>query len=152
MLCQAKAMKKNFPLINQNIVNLAISYQRLSERINRSIDPLELNMTRLSILNHFSWQPEHPHTISELAQTMSMNQPAVTKAVQAMTKQGWIRKQRDKDDARITHLFVTEQGLGQLNAARQACGPLLAEVFAEFTEQELADMNGLLGKLKSQLD
>jgi DNA-binding MarR family transcriptional regulator len=152
MFCQAVMMNENIPMINQNIVSLAICYQHLSDRINRAVEPFQLNMTRFSILNHFAWQPERSHTISDLTKAMEMNQSALTKAVKAMTMQNWIRKQRDKDDARVTHLFITDLGLNQLDKARQACFPLITGVFAEFNAEELADMNRMLNKLKSQLD
>ena len=138
-------------LINKNLVTFAICYQHLSDRINRTLEPLQLNMTQLSILSHFSWQPERSHTISELTKVMEMNQPAVTKAVKSMVNKGWIRREADPDDARVTHLFVNENGLHQLAKARELCFPLISDAFTGFDNAELDQLQVSLAKLKDTL-
>ncbi len=147
--CQAIYMNNKNALMGSNLVNLIICYQHLANRINRNVEPLQLNMTQLSILNHFSWKPETTaHTIGKLAQIMQMNQPAITKAVKAMVENGWLRKQADSEDARVSLVFITPEGLAQLDKARMVNVSLLEATFGSLPEQELVDLNTLLEKLK----
>ncbi len=149
--CQDISMNNKNALMGSNLVNLIICYQHLANHINRNVEPLQLNMTQLSILNHFSWQPETAHTIGELAQVMQMNQPAITKAVKAMVGNGWLRKQTDSEDARVSLVFITPEGLAQLDKARMVNVSLLGATFGSLPEQELLGLNTLLEKLKGNI-
>ena len=137
--------------MGSNLVNLIICYKHLANHINRNVDPLQLNMTQLSILNHFSWQPEKAQTIGKLAQLMQMNQPGITKAVKAMVENNWLRKQADSEDARISLASITQEGLAQLDKARMVNVSLLDAIFGSLQKQELIDLNTLLEELKANI-
>jgi len=143
-VCQDVAMKSHNELLGSTIHRLAICYQQLSGRFNRVLEPLGLNMTQMSLLTHFSWQPETAETISHLAESMKMNQPAVTKAVKAMVMAALLRREKDESDARVTHLYITEQGLARLMEARVRCLPILHQAFKGLEPEELALLNTLL--------
>lgn len=145
-------MENNNQLMGESLVNLIICYQQLANRINQTIEPLGLNMTQLSILNHFSWQPQHSATIGELATTMEMKQPAVTKAVKSMSEKGWMSKKQDNDDARISLVSITDIGLDKLMQARKASAPLLHETFGKLEVENLAQLNNLLITLKKSFN
>lgn len=144
-------MNQDHKLLGESLTNLFICYQKLSNRINQSIEPMQLNMTQISILNHFSWQPSHSTTIGLLAETMEMKQPAVTKAIKALVSRGWVRKQQDENDARVFLVSITDKGLEQLNLARAASTPLLSETLGQLKKSDLASLNQLLIELKKTL-
>jgi DNA-binding MarR family transcriptional regulator len=144
-------MNKNHPLMGESLVNLIICYQKLANRINQAIEPLDMNMTQMSILNYFSWQPKHESTISQLVTVMEMNQPAVTKAVKAMVARGWMLKRQNENDARVFLVSITEQGMQQLNLARQVSTPLLEQTLGGLAENDLGQLNSLLKAVKTTL-
>ena len=148
MDCQDDGMKENVILLGQCITRLSICYQHLSAHLVQVLEPLGLNMTRMSVLTHLARRPEAPETISSLVEKMEMNQPVLTKAVNALQGSGWVEKRRDENDGRITHLLITQGGIKQLGAAQQACVPLLQEAFGELSTNELKVLLTLLGKVR----
>src|SRR5690606_6936268 len=82
------AQDKRAPLIQRGIVDFMIAHDLLSYQIEKALRPLELNLTQMSLLNHFSWQPDRAQTITELAKVMGINQPGITKAVGTLVDKG----------------------------------------------------------------
>lgn len=134
------------------MINLATCYSLVSQRLEQSLRPLELNMTQLSLLFHFSKQPKASRTVSQLAQVMNINQPGITKATSAMIAKGWMRKKDDSEDARHKHLFITPKGLRVLENAKVATFPLLVDSFSCLSDEELASFHNHLQLLKQFLD
>ena len=141
-------MDERGPLMGANMVQLAICYQQLSARLNRALKPLDLNMTRISILTHYARHTGVSHTVGELAETMEMNQPAVTKAVRAMSEAGWLKRSIDGADARIVHVTMAPAGEKQLRRAHRVCGPVLAQSFSLLSTDDLGHLATLLGRLR----
>lgn len=140
------------PLLGASIITLSICYQHLAARVNRELEPMALNMTQLSILTYFSRLPEgHAETITHLSQVMEMNQPMVTKAVKTLHNQGLITKSAAKEDARVSHLYLSNSGKKRLLEAQQACFPLIEDAFADVKTDELMVLVELLNKVKGRL-
>ena len=144
-------MKDRNSILGANITSLAIVYQHLSAGINRELDPLNLNMTQLSILSHLARNADVCETISTLSKSMEMNQPMVTKAVKAMVNEGWIEKITSEEDARVSFLRTTVLGKEQLVQAQQACLPIIDKAFTNMEMEELIQFLTLLAKLKINL-
>lgn len=144
--CQGMSMKIPPHLLGAGVQALAMVYQQLAARLNRQLEPLELNMTQISLLTHLV-NVSREETVLSLAQAMQMNQPAVTKAIQAMEGRGWIAKNKSTTDARVSHLIVTSAGRDHLHQAQQACVPLLAQTFGGLELAELDQLINLLLKI-----
>ncbi len=139
-------------LLGANIAALSVCYQHLSARINRALEPLKLNMTQLSILNHFAHMPENAYeTVSRLSQIMEMNQPMITKAIKAMVDHGLIIKKASPEDARVAHLHLSDAGRGKLDEARQHCYPIIAQAYESLGTEELVQMLNQLDRIKNSL-
>lgn len=134
------------------MIHLATCYSLLSQRLEQALRPLDLNMTQLSLLFHFSKQPDVSRTISQLVQVMNINQPGITKATSAMIEKGWMRKKEDLADARIKHLFITPKGLRAIDKAKVATFPLLVDAFSRLSDDALESFNAHLEHLKHVLD
>lgn len=146
--CQGMPMKNPPPVLGACVQALAIVYQQLAARLNRQLEPLGLNMTQISLLTHLV-KVSREETVLSLAQVMQMNQPAVTKAIQAMEGRGWVVKNKSATDARVSHLMVTAAGKEHLHQAQQACVPLLAQTFAGLEVEELNQLISLLQKINN---
>lgn len=139
-------MKISPPLLGTGVQFLSIVYQQLAARLNRQLEPLGLNMTQISLLTHLV-HAKQEETVLGLAQTMQMNQPAVTKAVQAMEARGWVKKRKCKKDARVSYLGITDEGRNHLGRAQQECLPVLEKTFGGLDESELRQLIDLLQKI-----
>lgn len=140
------------PLLGANIITLSICYQHLAAKANRVLEPLSLNMTQLSILTHFSRIPkDHAETVTHLSEVMEMNQPMVTKAIKALHTRGLIDKNVGTEDARVSHLYLNDEGRARLYEAQQACLPLMEQAYTDLSLDELGQLVGLLSKVKERL-
>jgi len=146
------AQDKRAPLIQRGIVDFMIAHDLLSYQIEKALRPLELNLTQMSLLNHFSWQPDRAQTITELAKVMGINQPGITKAVGTLVDKGCLVKEDSAEDARVKLVKITGAGLGLLNQARAACYPSIEQTFGALDDAELQAFTGSLNKLKTYLD
>jgi MarR family transcriptional regulator, transcriptional regulator for hemolysin len=146
MYCQGKPMKIPPQLLGSGVQSLSIAYQQLAARLNRQLEPLDLNMTQISLLTHLI-RADREETVLSLSQSMQMNQPMVTKAVQAMEARGWIDKKKSVADARVSFLKVTKAGQAQLQHAQQVCVPVLQQAFGGLDQEELTQLIELLQKL-----
>jgi DNA-binding MarR family transcriptional regulator len=107
---------------------------------------------RFSLLHHFSYNPTRGWTIGELARVMEMNQPAITKLVQRLEAQKYLRAESDAQDGRIKRLFVTDAGRRAHADAIQALGPETQRAFESWPTVEIEDLRLPLERLKSWLD
>lgn len=139
-------------MVGGAMIDLAISYELLTQRLEKVMRPLSLNMTQLSLLFHFSWHPEQPKTVSQLVRVMGINQPGVTKATASMIEKKWLRKEADPQDARIKRLFITDKGLEVLEQAKDTTLPTLIEGFSCLTDDQLESFSDQLHTLKCWLD
>lgn len=146
------AQDKRSSLIQRGIVDFMIAHDLLSYQIEKALRPLELNLTQMSLLNHFSRQPDKTQTITELAKVMGINQPGVTKAVNALVDKGCLIKQDFAEDARIKLIKITQAGLNLLNQARAECYPTIEQAFGVLNDAELQAFTGSLNKIKTYLD
>ena len=141
-----------YSLVPLAFVNLVISRDLFAQRLERAMRPIGLNMTSISLLSHFSRNPDRSCTISELVNVMGIHQPGITKATGSMLERGWLRRETNENDARIKHLFITDLGLATLRKAQELTFPLLLEGFADLDAEELQQLTATLDKIKNRLE
>lgn len=145
------SQSKRAPLIQRGIVDFIIANDLLRFQIESALRPIELNLTQMSLLNHFSWRPEKITTITELTQVMAINQPGVTKAVSSLVEKGCLERVDSAEDARVKHLKITAQGLDMLNKARAASYPAVEAAFGSLDDNELTAFSMCIQKMKQYL-
>lgn len=139
------------PLIQRGIVDFMISNDLLRFQLESALRPLGINLTQMSLLNHFSWRPEQASTITQLTEVMAINQPGVTKAVGALVDKGFMEKIDSAEDARVKLIKINAQGLELLNQARVACYPAVEAAFGSLNDEELIAFTHGLNKMKNFL-
>jgi DNA-binding MarR family transcriptional regulator len=146
------AQNQRAPLIQRGIVDFIIAQDLLRFQIESALKPLELTLTQMSLLNHFSWNPARLTTITELTAVMAINQPGVTKAVGSLVEKGCLEKIDSMDDARVKHLKITPTGLDVLQKARYATYPAIESAFSSLNDEELGTFTRCIQKMKLFLD
>lgn len=81
--------------LGQIVQGIHTAQQNLSTLINRTLDPMGLNMSQLTVLSYFSNRPNRCQTITSITAAVNMNQPAVTKIVSYLMSEGWLTTEPD---------------------------------------------------------
>ena len=118
-----------------------------------TLDQLDLTMSDWHVLNSLRWAGEpYRRKAGELARRADLTSGAMTSRLDALEKEGLVRRLRDPDDRRSVLVELTskgrqkhEQGLG-IQGAKEA---LLAEAL---TAREKEQLNGLLRRVMITLE
>lgn len=79
-------------------------------------DAPDLTARQMAVLMTVRLQPA-PHTVRGLAQTLNVGKPAITRALDTLTRLSFVQRRRDPKDGRNVFVERTERGdafLGQL--------------------------------------
>jgi DNA-binding MarR family transcriptional regulator len=128
-------------------------HRRIKWMHNETLDQLDLTMSDWHVLNSLRWAGEpYRRKAGELARRADLTSGAMTSRLDALEKEGLVRRLRDPDDRRSVLVELTEkgrqkheQGLG-IQGAKEA---LLAEAL---TAQEKEQLNGLLRRVMITLE
>ncbi len=131
---------------------IGIINQLATTRINRVLSELELPMAQFFLLTHMSHNPKKGWTVTRLANALEVNQPAMTKTTQRALKKEFLRMEPDPTDKRVRVFYLTSEGLKTLGRAWEKLAPDIAVLRDAWQEKELEDFQGLLERLKIQLD
>ncbi len=137
---------RNLGLVVQGIHS---AQQSLSALINRIVEPMGLNMSQLTVLAHFSNQPNRCQTITVTAHAVKMNQPTVTKIASYLISREWLSGERDPADARKKQLKVTAKGLGVVIRAYGELTPAIDEAFTSLSDEQVRQLHILLNQLNN---
>ncbi len=121
----------------------------LSVILSRSLAPIGINRSQLSVLARFSVQPNKSQTITSLVAGVDMNQPAVTKIVTVLIERGWLITETDTTDARKKSLKITPEGLGTVIKAYGLLTPAIDDACEGLSDEEVSQLQVLLGRLNS---
>jgi DNA-binding MarR family transcriptional regulator len=90
-------------------------------------------------------------THSELAKRMHVRPPTVTRMVQRMERAGFLRRQQDRSDQRISRVYLTEAGRDIQVELYRTEHQLEEEAFTGFTPEERAQLEGSLIRVRENL-
>jgi len=84
---------------------------------------------------HALWEQEGL-THGELAERLHVQPATITKMIQRMEKAGFLERQSDLEDQRVSRVYLTDAGRAIQAEVRQVWRTLEGETFAEFTLEE----------------
>ena len=127
--------------------------RRIKRMHEETLDQLDLNLTDWHVLTALRWagQP-YRRSAGELARRAELTSGAMTSRLDALEKEGLVRRLRDPDDRRSVLVELTEKGR---ETHEQAMGiqaqkeTLLAEAL---TEREKEELNSLLRRVMITLE
>lgn len=109
-----------------------------------------LTLSHFHLLKFITRDPL-PRQIHELAEFLGISPPAVTKYVDRLEQLGLVSRVPFRSDRRVTHVAPTEQGRMLVAGQERAEQQRLAQVFASFSEGELAQLARLLERFAVEL-
>lgn len=83
----------------------------------------------------------------ELTELLDIRPSSLSEMLSRLESQGDIRRQRDEKDARISHIWLTEQGHRQFQQHSQTRLPYQDALLQCLTPQETKELNRICGKL-----
>jgi DNA-binding MarR family transcriptional regulator len=96
------------------------------------------------------WQ-EDGASQSQLAEAMEVDISTITKAVQRMERAGLLKRSPDAEDARISRVYLTEQGRALHEPVMRVWNTIEARLVADLTETEQVLLRRLLLHLIANL-
>ncbi len=96
------------------------------------------------------WEQEG-RTHTELAERLQITPATVTKMVQRMEKQGFLRRKPDPNDQRVSRVYLTDAGRAVQNRVEEVFQTLEAETFANLTLEEKLLLRRLFIQIRENL-
>jgi DNA-binding MarR family transcriptional regulator len=124
----------------------------------RTLDIIPLIMRVMSAQmrqTHHGVQPGHlallgilryrPHTLSDLADRLSVSPPTMSNTINALEERGWVQRRRSDDDRRVVWISITETGSAFVDEVNQEVEAKLTELLGRLDDIQAAALaNGLL--------
>lgn len=114
-------------------------------------ESLDISVPRFNLLRHLYHAEEHRLTMSELGAYMNVSVPNVMRMVQALDGEGWLRCEKSVQDRRVTFVALTQEGHDRFAALLPSVLDIWQELWADFSEDDIAVLDGLLARLRANL-
>jgi DNA-binding MarR family transcriptional regulator len=86
-------------------------------------------------------------TMKEISEGINRSKSTVTQLVEKLLKSGYVTKEADLDDKRISYIVLTEKGLEIKNDFKEISENVIREFFKDFTEEEAEILLSLLNRV-----
>lgn len=90
-------------------------------------------------------------TQSELAARLQLTPATVTKMLQRLEKAGFVQRQTDAEDQRVSRVYLTDAGRAIQADVAAALGRLAQETFSDFTIEERVVLRRLMLQMRDNL-
>jgi DNA-binding MarR family transcriptional regulator len=101
-------------------------------------------------LLHLLWK-EEGQSHSDLARRLHVQPSTITKMIQRMEKAGFVIRQPDPDDQRVSRVYLTERGRAVRAEVREAFGHLEEDTVRGLTAEERGSLRRLLLQIRENL-
>ncbi len=91
-------------------------------------------------------------TQTELAESIGRDKPSVTRALDALERQGWLRRNVDPEDRRSHRLSITSEGGKALDRAMPLVRGIISPIFDPIPDSDYQTFLSVLKTLRHQLD
>jgi DNA-binding MarR family transcriptional regulator len=91
-------------------------------------------------------------THSELAEQLCVRPATVTNALKRMERAGFVKRQPDPEDQRVSRVYLTEAGRGIREKVEETWNALEKQAFAGFSPEECDQLERLLLRVIENLD
>ena len=94
-------------MTSQAMISLEMMHRVSSDTVREAV--VDLTSRQFAVLLSVFMRPG-PHAVRDLADRLSLPKPAVTRALDALEKQGFIRRKKDRADKRDVSVHRTVKG------------------------------------------
>jgi len=119
-------------------------------RIHQLLEALGLYRGQPRVL-HILWDQDGL-THKELADIMGITPATITKMIQRMEKAGFVQRQPDPADQRISRVLLTDTGRAVQTQVEATWQQMEQEIFAGLSDDERVDLRRYLQKIRKNLE
>ena len=131
----------------KNLINLYFNSTRLiRQRISSSGDPLD-HVSWLQ-LHSLSFVEENLPTASELGTFLNISRPSATSLINNLVRHKYIKKIKEKDDARSSRLVILSAGRKFLKDGQAKMVANMRPILSELSEDELENFITIYKRLQ----
>lgn len=123
--------------------------KKFRSRIRESIQGCGLSQNELEVLLYLSTHPEN--TAKDLSSCRGVSRSLVSKSVDMLMRQGYIRVEQDQQDRRKLRLFLEPKADGLVQKMQAAKQDFIRQVFEGISSQDLAGLTVILQKMMDNL-
>lgn len=88
----------------------------------------------------------NPLRVRDLSKIMRVSSPTATQHLNKLEEQGFVRREQSKDDRREVFIVITDKGLEELEAHRNALDQNIRELIARIGAEDAEQLHTLLTK------
>jgi DNA-binding MarR family transcriptional regulator len=132
------------------IVARLITQGRLHEQILRSAR-VRLDRAGAALLHKLAAEGDSLR-ITDLAEMLGVDAPAVTRKVQQLEREGLIARQSDPTDGRVTRIRLTPAGRRTLGRVMRARRAWLDGLLGDWGNEDLSSLARLFGRFAGELE
>jgi DNA-binding MarR family transcriptional regulator len=131
--------------------DLMMLQQLIPTRLNQVLRPLGLTVTHVSFLSHLA-ADGGSSPVSEVAASMEVNQPAVSKTMKALVELGLVVVGSDDGDARRRAAQLTDAGWDILREAQIVMHPVADDAFESLSDGRLEQLIDMLSRIVLRME
>ena len=92
-----------------------------------------------------------PISVSSIAELAVIRLSTATKVIQRLERDGLVKLQRSRSDARVTEVRITPPGRGVTRLVRRAASTIYRQAFAGVSARDIRQLNGLLQRVSANI-
>lgn len=142
---QQKPFKNNF---QKATINIMFTASWLGKKQADLLKPFDLTIQQYNILRILRGMQGEPATVKLLTARMIDKISNASRLVDKLLLKELVRREECQDDRRRVDIFITEKGLDFLKQASDALDGQFTESKQVLTEEEVAQLNNLLDKMR----
>lgn len=136
------------PLNRKTVINLFYTYSRVRDKWTDSIKNHDISMEQFNVLRILRGQKGKETNLQDLQKRMVTKMSNTTRLVDKLIRKDLVTRRISTENRRKVQISITENGLKLLDILDPLVDEIEAEICASFSENELIELNRLLGKLR----
>ena len=129
-------------------LRLTRAHATLTRKLDNRLSALHgLSFGDFLILYHLQAAPNHRLRRIDLAERLGVTASGVTRTLLPLEKIGWVARQPDAKDARVSYASLTEAGQQLLFYALASLEPLVQDIRTPISDKQMQMLLPLLGQL-----
>ncbi len=132
-------------------LNLGRTWEFLQKRVADLIKEHQLTATQYNMLRILRGAGADGVTCSQATERMLTTDPDVTRLLDRMEAQGWIRRDRAKEDRRVVVTTITDSGIELVNRIDEPLHQLLQTYLGRVGKQRLKELIDTLEELREAI-
>lgn len=130
------------------LVSMLRSYSLLVRDIERALRTVGLTLSRFEVLLLLSFTREERLPIMRLRDLLLVHGSSATYLVDRLVDAGWIERQADPSDRRVSIVHLTPAGRAKVDDGAQALAAIGFGPIGGMGEEERRDLSGLLATMR----